>query len=198
MHVPRGPGVPQVVEAEVLDAGAPFRLVPGGRTLLNALTGKGEAPPWVLSPRRFERRRGVRIERYTATVTRLRRTVIEPRDLPVKIYAAPFEPQDLARTAAGRERELHDRLHVVWQRLDQSVSYEPPDNRFERSRRQAKVWARLASPIAFLCYLGSFLDEPAFANPLQFNIFCREGLQPWRNLIRALLLPTPSNRLPII
>ncbi len=32
-----------------------------------------------LSPRRFERRHGVRVERNTAAVRRLRRAVIEPR-----------------------------------------------------------------------------------------------------------------------
>jgi hypothetical protein len=40
LHVPRGPGVPQVVEAEVLDAGALLRLVPRGGALLDAFTGK--------------------------------------------------------------------------------------------------------------------------------------------------------------
>ena len=44
LHVPRGPGVPQVVEAEVLDAGTLLRLVPRGGALLDALTCKGQAP----------------------------------------------------------------------------------------------------------------------------------------------------------
>jgi hypothetical protein len=115
--------VPQVVEAEVLDAGALLRQAPGGGALLDAFTSEGEAPARVLSPRRFERRHGIRIHGNAAAVTRLRRAVIEPGHLPVKIHAAPFEPQDLARTAAGRERKLHNRLHVVWQRLDQSVNF---------------------------------------------------------------------------
>jgi len=57
--------------------------------LLHALTREGKAPARVLSPRRFERRHGVRVERYTAAVTRLRRTVIEPR-LSLKKFIAAF------------------------------------------------------------------------------------------------------------
>src|SRR5450631_1857512 len=86
---------------------------PGGRTLLNSLTREGEAPARMLSSRRFERPHCVRIERYAAAIARLSRAVIEPGHFSVKIHAAPFEPQDLARTAAGRERKLDDRLHVL-------------------------------------------------------------------------------------
>jgi hypothetical protein len=39
--------------------------------------------------------------------------VIEPGDLPIEIHTASFEPQDLARTTAGRECKLHDRLQAV-------------------------------------------------------------------------------------
>jgi hypothetical protein len=70
--------VPQVVEAEVLDAGALLRQAPGGGALMDAFTCEGEAPARVLSPRRFERRHGIRIQGNAATVTRLGRTVIEP------------------------------------------------------------------------------------------------------------------------
>ena len=47
--------MPQVVEAEVLDAGALLRQAPGGGALMDAFSGQGEAPARV-SPRRFERR----------------------------------------------------------------------------------------------------------------------------------------------
>src|ERR1700737_734079 len=98
--------VPQVVEAEVLDAGALLRQTPGGGALLDAFSGEGEAPAGVLSPRHFERRHGVRIQGNAASVARLRRAVIEPRLFPVKVHAAPFEPQNLARATTGRERKL--------------------------------------------------------------------------------------------
>ena len=48
--------MPQVLDAEVLDAGALLRLGPRGRALLDAFTREGEAPARVLTPRRFERR----------------------------------------------------------------------------------------------------------------------------------------------
>jgi len=40
---------------------------------MDAFSGEGEAPARVLPPRRFERRHGIRIERYAAAVARLRR-----------------------------------------------------------------------------------------------------------------------------
>jgi hypothetical protein len=52
--------VPQIVEAEVLDAGALLRQSPGGGALMNAFSGEGEAPARVLSPRGFQRCHGVR------------------------------------------------------------------------------------------------------------------------------------------
>ena len=51
--------MPQVVEAEVLDAGAPLGLLPRCRALLDPLAGEGEAPAWVLTLHRLERRQGV-------------------------------------------------------------------------------------------------------------------------------------------
>jgi hypothetical protein len=48
--------------------------------------------------------------------------MIEPRHLPNEIHPGPFEPVNLARTTAGRQRELHDRFHVRRQSRDQSVS----------------------------------------------------------------------------
>jgi hypothetical protein len=60
--------VPQVVETEVLDAGTLLRLVPRRRALVNALTDEGETPAPMLTPRRLERRHGVRIERNTAAL----------------------------------------------------------------------------------------------------------------------------------
>jgi hypothetical protein len=50
--------MPQVVEAEVIDAGALLRLVPRSGALLDALTAESEALARVLPPRRFERRNG--------------------------------------------------------------------------------------------------------------------------------------------
>ena len=66
----------------ILDAGAMLRLVPRGGALLEAFTGEGEAPARVLPPRRVERRHGIRIQGNAATVTRFRRTVIEPGHFP--------------------------------------------------------------------------------------------------------------------
>jgi hypothetical protein len=43
--------VPQVVEAEVLDAGTLLRLIPRRRVLMDTLTGEGETPAPVLTPR---------------------------------------------------------------------------------------------------------------------------------------------------
>jgi len=63
--------------------------------------------------------------RRPTTVTRLRCAVIEPGHFPVEIHAGPFKPQNLARTT-GRERKLHDGLHVLRPRLDQSVSLLTP------------------------------------------------------------------------
>src|SRR5579863_5068643 len=88
---------------------------------MDAFSGEGEAPARVLTPRRFERRHSIRIERYAATVARLCRAVIEPGHLSGEVHAAPFEPQDLTRATTGRERKLHDRLHVLGQRLDQTI-----------------------------------------------------------------------------
>ena len=68
--------MPQVVEAEVLDAGTLLRLVPRGGALLDSLTSEGEAPARVLSPRRFERRHGIRVQGNAAAVTGLGRAVI--------------------------------------------------------------------------------------------------------------------------
>jgi len=67
----------------------------------------------MLTERRFERSHGIRVERNAATLTRFRRAVIEPCDLADEIDAAPFEPEDLTRAAAGRECEPHDGLHVL-------------------------------------------------------------------------------------
>jgi hypothetical protein len=109
------------VEAEVLDSGALLCLVPGGRALLDAFSAEGETSARVLSPRGFQRRHGVRVQRNTAPIARLRRAVIEPGHFPVEIYAAPFEPQDLTRTTPRRERKLDDRFHVSRQFRDQSI-----------------------------------------------------------------------------
>src|ERR1700687_2945930 len=114
--------VPQVVETELLDAGTLLRLVPRRRALMAALAGEGEAPAPVLTPRRLERRHGVRIERNTAALARLRGAMIEPCHLASEIHPTPFEPVNLACTTASRQRELHDRLHVPRQCRDQSVS----------------------------------------------------------------------------
>jgi len=73
--------VPQVVQAEVLDAGTLLRQAPGGGALLDALACESEAPARVLSPRRFERRYGIRIQGNAAAIARLRRAMIEPSDI---------------------------------------------------------------------------------------------------------------------
>src|SRR5271170_6070341 len=88
---------------------------------MDALTCEGEAPARVLSPRRFERCHGIRIQGNAAAVPGLRRAVIEPGHLAVKIHAAPFKAQDLTRSTTGREHKLHDRLHMLRQGLDQSI-----------------------------------------------------------------------------
>ena len=97
--------MPQVVEAKVFDAGALLCQAPGGGALLDAFSGEGEAPARVLSPRRSERRYGIRIQGNATTVARLRRTVIKPGHFSVKIHAAPFKPQDLAGTRARQPVE---------------------------------------------------------------------------------------------
>ena len=91
-HSQGGQIVPQIVEAEVFDPGTLFCLAPCGRALLDALAAEGETPARVLSPRGFQRRHGVRVQRNAAPVARLRRAVIEPGHFPVQIHAAPFEP----------------------------------------------------------------------------------------------------------
>jgi hypothetical protein len=78
LHVPRGPGVPHVVEAEVLDAGALLRQAPGSGALMDALTCEGEAPARVLSPLRLERCHGIHVQGNAAAVARLRPTSIRP------------------------------------------------------------------------------------------------------------------------
>jgi hypothetical protein len=91
--------VPQVVEAEVLDAGALFCQGPGGGALVDAFSCEGEVPTRVLTPHRFERRHGIRIQGDAPSVARFRGAVIEPGHLPIEIDAVPFEPQDLPRAA---------------------------------------------------------------------------------------------------
>jgi hypothetical protein len=48
--------------------------------------------------------------------------MIEPCHFPNEIHPDPLEPVNLACTTAGRQCELHDRLHVRRQSRDQSVS----------------------------------------------------------------------------
>lgn len=99
--------MPQVVEAEVFDPGTLLCLVLGGRALLDAFAAEGETPAQVLSSRRFERRHGVRVQRSSAPVARLRRAVIKPGHFPVEIHAslnAIRRPSIVREAPADRQR----------------------------------------------------------------------------------------------
>jgi hypothetical protein len=109
------------VEAEVLDAGALARPVPGAATLLNALSTKGETPAWVLAKSRLEGGDSIRIERDATSFPWLGRPMIEPRNLPRKIDTIPFQSENFTCPTARRKCKSDDRFHMARHGIKQSV-----------------------------------------------------------------------------
>jgi hypothetical protein len=134
--------MPEVVEAKVLDTGALSRSVPGGTTLPEALSGKGETPAWMFAERRSKRRNGIRIERNAASFSRLGCAVIEPCDFARKIYPIPFESKDLTRSTPSRQSESYDWPHVRRHGVKQSLRFLAPKKTYAAPRflKHADFW----------------------------------------------------------
>jgi len=112
LPMPRSPRVPRVVELEIrnpcfLDRGAPGGI---GRLPADRLAAKGEAEHRMLAALVFEHGRRIAIQRDAS-----RRSVLGPVDpggRAFQINPVPFQPGDLPRAAACREREAGQRGEV--------------------------------------------------------------------------------------
>jgi hypothetical protein len=106
LHVPTRPGMPEIVPAEVLDAGALHRQIPrAGTHLMDALSFVGEHPSRVHPVPLAQDLHRRAVQGHRDRLARLRLIGMNPRELARQVHLFPGESGHVRRAQSRLQRE---------------------------------------------------------------------------------------------